>query len=279
MLLAGSVTFDGFTDQGAPMVGTPGLELVRGQPDRLQDAGVQRPLRVVIDDVCFESHAQEGLAVAGLAPQPDAQEVIYLDPVPGLFQGLAHRCVKQVLVGVQMTRGLVQHHPSAHRFLDEQVTTLVLDDGGDGHVGLEILGHGGCFLAGTVNRPMSRFYTGGYGGTFEGPSHQEEPVMRLATPITLLLLLSACGGSETGSGDGLVLRNAQVGSTLVLSEPDLAATIDRKKHVCNVPDGTAVEKLEEGRGSAGAVWYRIRVLEGSCEGRDGWVNSLMVGPG
>ena len=69
-----------------------------------------------------------------------------------------------------------------------------------------------------------------------------------------------------------VLINKSVGTTLVTSESGLNAAHDKSKHVCMAIAGTKITLLEETADQFGMVWWqKIKIDDGKCKGKIGWV--------
>ena len=123
-------------NQRAAMFGGAGGDLLARQPERAQDAGVERALGIVRAEFTREGEAQVGHPVAvrwrRRAPQVDADQLLRRERERGFFQRLARRRRRQALAGIEVTGRLVQANAFRGLLLDQQEAAVALDDGGHG---------------------------------------------------------------------------------------------------------------------------------------------------
>ncbi|WP_027158214.1 hypothetical protein [Methylobacter luteus] len=116
--------------------------------------------------------------------------------------------------------------------------------------------------------------------------------------VVLLIIIMASGGDSSSSVSGPAIKNLVVGQKYVLKSPntyDKAATIrlvavpgtiaayddteeDDRTGVCkHMPQGTpvTVTDLQDFSGKKNA-FAKVQMLEGECQGKDGWVLSINV---
>lgn len=77
---------------------------------------------------------------------------------------------------------------------------------------------------------------------------------------------------ETQDHSSIVLKNPQVGTSLLISEPNLSAIRDSSKHVCSVLSGTPVKLTGRSTPEGGLEFKEVRVLVGECKGKIGWAS-------
>ena len=75
-------------------------------------------------------------AIAGGGVQVDADHAGQFDFPGGFFEGFAQGGLGQGFVGFEVAGGLVEDVLAGFELFDEQEFTFVLDEGGDGDVGL-----------------------------------------------------------------------------------------------------------------------------------------------
>jgi hypothetical protein len=69
-----------------------------------------------------------------------------------------------------------------------------------------------------------------------------------------------------------VLRNSGGGSVLVLKKPDLGTFNDASNQVCTVISGTPIALTGEVSRQQGVeLWQKVKINEGPCAGKTGWV--------
>jgi len=77
---------------------------------------------------------------------------------------------------------------------------------------------------------------------------------------------------ECGSSARYVLRNRSTGSTLVVSVPNIEAVTDNAKHVCLAMAGTPITLMGETAKMFNIdMWQKIKITDGPCADKIGWV--------
>jgi hypothetical protein len=77
--------------------------------------------------------------------------------------------------------------------------------------------------------------------------------------------------SEQNKAKPYVLRNTGGGSVLVMKQPDLTSFNDAEKQICTVFAGTSITLLGEESKHQGLDWQKVKINEGPCIGKIGWV--------
>ena len=141
---AGQVVVDAALHQRAAVARGVRADFIGAQPQRAQDAGVERAAGLGGAERAGEGKAQVGdlLAAGGRheAGQVGPEQRLRAEAVRRLFQHLARAGGGQGLAGLQMAGGLVQAHAVDGFFLHHEKEAVALDDGGDGDRGLERAG-------------------------------------------------------------------------------------------------------------------------------------------
>lgn len=69
-----------------------------------------------------------------------------------------------------------------------------------------------------------------------------------------------------------VLRNAGGGSVLVMKKPDMTSPNNEENQICTVIAGTSITLLAEKAKYHGLdYWQKVKISEGTCTGKIGWV--------
>lgn len=69
-----------------------------------------------------------------------------------------------------------------------------------------------------------------------------------------------------------VLRNAGGGAVLVMKKPDMTSPNNEENQICTAIAGTSITLLGEKAKNFGLdYWQKIRIVEGPCTGKIGWV--------
>ena len=93
--------------------------------------------RIVTLQLATERDTQEGLAqLHGGLPEVDADDFARDERPAGLLERLARDGLLQGFAVLEVSGGLVQHHPAASALLDQQELAVAFDDGGHGDVRL-----------------------------------------------------------------------------------------------------------------------------------------------
>lgn len=81
------------------------------------------------------------------------------------------------------------------------------------------------------------------------------------------------GASSPQSKKSYVLRNGKGGATLVVSQPDLSAAMDPKRHVCMAIAGTSIAVIPGATAKMNGtdIWRKVQIMSGECTGSVGWV--------
>lgn len=87
-----------------------------------------------------KAHALIGDAVARGGIQVDADQAGELDLPARFLQRLPDGGLAQVLVGLQVAGGLIEHQSACLEFLHQEEAALVFDYGSDGDVGCQSIG-------------------------------------------------------------------------------------------------------------------------------------------
>lgn len=75
------------------------------------------------------------------------------------------------------------------------------------------------------------------------------------------------------AGKQYVLRNSRGGAVAILNTPRSGAVTDVKQHACEpIISGTSIELLNDKSSGAGIdIWRKVKVIDGVCSGKIGWV--------
>src|SRR5690606_30379069 len=156
--LAGEVIVDRLHDQRAAMQVAARADLVCVEPDRPQDAAVERPRRLVRARVAGEGETQVGdVRAAGsvlVARHVDADAGHRLDLPGGLLERLARHRLQQRLARIEVAGRLVDPHAFERRLLDQQEPAVALDHRGDGRVRFPVAHRLRCDPGAMPQRPM-----------------------------------------------------------------------------------------------------------------------------
>ena len=129
------VVIDAPLHQGAAVLrGAPG-DFLAGQPQRAQDAVVERTAGIMRAELAAEGEAQVGRRIGSRplgAPQVDADQLRRREGERSLLERLARRGGEQALARIEVARGLVQADAFGGLLLDQQEAAAALDDGRHG---------------------------------------------------------------------------------------------------------------------------------------------------
>lgn len=120
-----------------------GRQLGRAEPKCAFDAFVQEPLGLVPHWFGREGYTQKALAIDRARPEINSGQTHDFDLPAAFFQGFANQGIGQGFAVLKVSGGLVQHQSTMNPLFDEQKTAMLLDDGGNRHIGLPdfALGH------------------------------------------------------------------------------------------------------------------------------------------
>ena len=111
-------------------------QLLAVEPAGAQDAVIEGARGIVTLQLATERDTQEGLAQVRGLPEVDADDFAWDERPAGFLERLARDGLLQGFAVLEVTGGLVQHHPAARAFLDQQELAVAFDDGGHGDVRL-----------------------------------------------------------------------------------------------------------------------------------------------
>ena len=110
-------------------------DLLRREPYRADDAGVEGTTGLGPGDLARESEADVGHVVGAGMILIDPQQARRFESAGGLFQRLARNGADQGFARVEMPGRLVEEAPAIGVLLDQQEAAVALDDRGHGDVG------------------------------------------------------------------------------------------------------------------------------------------------
>ncbi|EHH1219063.1 hypothetical protein J7H99_004803, partial [Vibrio parahaemolyticus] len=76
---------------------------------------------------------------------------------------------------------------------------------------------------------------------------------------------------DSKSQKSYVVRNRSAGVTLMVSEPNIDAVFEPRKHVCNIVAGMEVRLTGRNSPDSLSIFKEVEVLSGDCAGKYGWV--------
>lgn len=113
-----------------------GSQCIGGHPVRGENALIEWLLGQVFDDAADKGESQIGLVFVRHRPKLSSNEVVNADAVGRFLKGFAHRCFDQRFIFFEMSGGLIEDRALAARLLlNDEKSTLLLDDGRDRDVG------------------------------------------------------------------------------------------------------------------------------------------------
>src|SRR5690349_675256 len=107
-------------------------DIVVRQPQRAQDARIERPVRLVTPRRCGEGEANECHAAIRRFPLINTDERRRIDAPGGFLERLARRRADDRLASLDVSRRLVEPRAVARLFLDQEEAPIALDDRRDG---------------------------------------------------------------------------------------------------------------------------------------------------
>ena len=114
---------------------TAGTNLVRGEPDRAHDAGVQRSIGVMRSQSTGKREANISDFAAGSAPPINANQVFGGKFPGGLLDRFPGHCRNNRLVGFQMPGRLIEQQSTLGVFLHKEKPAVALHHRRNGDLG------------------------------------------------------------------------------------------------------------------------------------------------
>jgi hypothetical protein len=131
----GAVVVDAAHDERAAMRRASSRELVVREPERAEDAGIERARRLVRDDLAANAKRMNVAPVSAACHRIDADERGRRDPMAGLLERLAHGRGDERFACLEVAGRLIETYADARLLLDEQERVVAHHDGGDRYDG------------------------------------------------------------------------------------------------------------------------------------------------
>ena len=155
-------------------------DLLWREPNRADDAGVERTAGLGLADVARKCKADVGHVIGAGMILVDPQQARRFECAGGLFQGLARDGLDQGFAGVEVPGRLIKELASCGVLLDQQEAAIALDDGGYGDAGFP--DNGAWILPPTSRSPSVRRHTNKKGRARALPFRRERLVTSALRP-------------------------------------------------------------------------------------------------